>query len=149
MAEDKLRRAGWEDAQILFDWVNEDEVRANSFSPEPVQWQGHLDWFKQRLDSSSCVILIFERSKVPMGQARFDLNNKGQWEIDYSIDTCYRGQGLGKKLISLAIQFLREAGHKEPILAKVKVNNPVSLRVFRNQRFSEELINNVHVFTLS
>lgn len=144
-----MRRAVMEDAELLFIWVNEQSVRANSFSQEPVLWQDHLDWFKKRLVSETCFILILEQAGVPVGQLRFDLNNDSAWEIDYSVAIEHRGMGFGKKVISRGVEFLRKSGRIEQILAKVKVSNPGSARVFRTQGFQEQIINEMHVFTLS
>lgn len=144
-----LRESSFEDAELLFIWVNDQSARANSFSQKPVLLQDHLDWFKDRLASENSHILIMEYAGIPVGQVRFDLNGDAQWEVDYSIDPSYRGKGFGKKLIYNGVKFLRGGGYIQPILAKVKETNHASANVFRNQGFEEQVADGMIVFNLA
>jgi len=126
-----IEEASVEDVNILFDWANDLEVRANAFNSKKILWEDHLNWFQSKLKNSNSKIFILRLNGVPVGQIRFDYINKF-WEIDYSIDNLFRGKGLGKKIVELGIKKLNSEGF---IKAKVKKTNPVSIRVFQKLGF--------------
>ena len=142
----RLRKANVEDAKLIFDWANEPDVRANSFNPELIEWDNHIKWFRNKLDSVGCIILILEEHDHPIGQIRFDLNDEAQWEVDYSVGSEFRGQGIGKRIIKEGMSHLHQNKYHEPIVAKVKRSNIPSLKVFRKLGFKEQLNQDVFVF---
>ena len=40
-----LRLVDDKDMKLLFDWRNDEVVRKNSFSTEPIDWEEHVSWF--------------------------------------------------------------------------------------------------------
>lgn len=119
-----LRKATFEDALLLFNWANNSEVRQNAINPEKIKWEEHLVWLKTRLNDINCRMFILMGNQLPMGQIRLELINN-YWLIDYSIDTDFRGKGLGNKIISLIINV-----HIQPLKAIVKKNNLSSNKIF-------------------
>lgn len=137
-----LKPAETANAKLLFEWANDKNVRQNAFNAEPIIWENHLKWFNKKLkDERSKVFLLYKGVK-PLGQIRLDLINK-YWEIDYSIDKEYRGQGLGKKIIQLISS---KYSFEFPLKAYVKQDNIASLRVFRQAHFEEIREENQSVF---
>ena len=67
-----------------------------------------------------------------MGQVRLDYLDK-KWLIDYSIDQFFRGLGLGKKIISKAINMI----DKGTFMAMVKHKNQASIKTFLNLGFKK------------
>ena len=66
---------------MLFDWVNEPEVRASAFCPEPIPWERHRGWFDDRLAGDrSRIFIALDADDRPAGQVRFDL--RGDDEAD-------------------------------------------------------------------
>lgn len=125
-----LRPAVWEDAEILFKWANDPDVRNNAIYREPIALQEHLEWFKRKLGAESTRIYIMEYAGVPVGQVRYDREGEG-WLIDYSVAGEHRGKGFGTKLIQQSL-----AGFKtEKIIAKVLHSNAASARVFQSTGF--------------
>lgn len=125
-----FRYARLSDAKLLFDWVNEQAVRRNSISSEPIAWENHLTWLRNRIDSGDCLIYIFSKQGNEVGQVR--LEKSEFWYIDYSVDQNYRGKGIGTEMLKQVLLSNRE----KPLLAYVKPDNIGSNSVFKKLGFS-------------
>ena len=127
-----LRNAIEEDCKIFFEWVNNISVRRNSFHPDMIEWEDHVEWFKNKMKSDRTKLYVLMSGNHPVGQVRLDKDG-GYWIVDYSIDEKYRGLGWGKRLISLLLDV-----NIRPLKAFVKINNESSIRSFKNNSFSME-----------
>lgn len=145
-----IRRARREDEMLLLDWVNDKLSRMNSFNVDTISLATHRSWFESRLNSpESCCIYIVECQRSAIGQARFEVNDKGAWEIDYAVAPEYRGQGLAKKLLRSAIEIFHQEHRGVTIIGKVKRDNEPSCRVFEALNFGVQRNENsgVNVYT--
>ncbi len=143
-----LRRAKIEDVEILFDWVNETEVRRNSFRTEMIEYKDHLEWYKRSLLSPNIYIFILSNGVDNIGQVRI-ICSENSAEIDYSVDKKFRGKGYGKKIIELLIVYLNENNSDIKVLeAQVKKVNSKSNKVFicNGFRLTEESQDNYYIF---
>lgn len=132
-----VRQATEEDCKLVFDWVNEPEVRKASFHTEEIEWQEHTNWFLQKIKNPNSLILIFEVDGKPAGQIRFDKNtDKGFFLISFLLDQKFRGRSLGGVLIEKGIDYLITQV-KTPILCVgfVKKENIASQRAFLKNEF--------------
>jgi len=131
-----LRRARADDGRLLWEWANDPETRAASFSPDPISWETHVAWLAEKLGGSGSLIFIAEdETAVPCGQIRFDARPDGDWEVSVVLAKSLRGRGLGSRLIRFGMQaFLTE--HSAPVHAFVKPTNAASARAFENAGFS-------------
>lgn len=131
-----FRKATFSDAQLLFDWVNETQVRENSFDTQLISWENHLQWLNSRVkEGSNTVIFIFEENSKPIGQVRFDKKENAIF-IDYSIDVNERGKGYGREILHLALSAISEyLPNQKIIFAEVKEENLPSLKVFQKLGF--------------
>lgn len=127
-----LRDADMDDCELLFSWANDPSVRMNAINTNPIEWDGHIDWFKKILSGGNSKIFILERSGIPAGQVRFDLNDN-QYIIDYSVDKGSRGKGLGKLILERGIDRIGKASFK----AVVKTENISSVAIFKSLNFRE------------
>lgn len=93
------RQATIEDAKLVFDWSNDPETRKNSFNSEPIEWDGHLSWFEQRLKQED-MILIFEAESIPIGMVRFSFSENNA-VIGVIVDPANRGKNYGAQIIAL------------------------------------------------
>jgi len=60
----KLRKATYEDCYLLFDWANDDAVRANSFNSEKIDIETHKKWLEDKLqDKISHTLITFGLTK--------------------------------------------------------------------------------------
>lgn len=130
-----LVEATIEDADLLFEWANDDEVRKNSFNKEKIVYEDHQSWLKKALDSKMRYIYIYYYGDEPVGQIRIDLIEDGKKaEIGYSIDKAYRGKGHGTQMLIL-IEALIECSFPQVkwISGKVLNGNAKSERVFEKK----------------
>ncbi|MEO5998766.1 MAG: GNAT family N-acetyltransferase [Chitinophagaceae bacterium] len=127
-----LRRASSGDKKLLFDWVNEEEVRNNSINTKSISFEEHESWFNKKLNCPDCGIYIFEIKAVPAGVIRFDFNEiDNAWEIGYSIAKNFRGNGLGKVIIVEGMKLLNHL----PVIGYVKEENKKSQAIFNSLGF--------------
>jgi len=138
-----LRLITADDSALLFDWVNDEDVRANSFTPEKIELENHNLWLNSKLNSKESIIFILEKDDIPVGQIRFDLCDS-YWEIDYSISKSHRGKGLGSSIIKLGIAYL----NKKNIKAKVKNSNFASQNIFEKLGFTKSYSDSIYTYTL-
>lgn len=132
----KMREAQEQDVDCYFRWANDTSVRQNSFNPDPIVFENHLKWFQKKLVSDRAQLYIFEVLGKPVGQFRID-KVENAWEIDYSIDECYRGLGLGKAMIAKFTASDSCCSLLQPLKALVKSSNIASQRVFEQLGFQK------------
>ena len=133
----RLRRATESDADLLLAWSNDPLTRAASFHPEQIKRAGHVQWLAARLASPSTAFWIGETDDGPIGQVRVEIVANEVGEVSISTAPEARGVGLGRALLAAAIA---EAGDALPIstlLARVRLDNPVSLALFVGAGFAE------------
>ena len=130
-----MRRATEKDSQLYWHWANDPVVRENAFSQQTIGWEEHQKWFDQRLNDENTMLLLIESDFTPIGQVRFDRVGS-HFTIGYSIAKQFRGFGWGKKMLSKAIDYLRQQ-QAFTIIGEVKDNNSASKRVLENLGFTE------------
>ena len=119
-----LRRVKETDMKLLFDWRNNELVRKNSFSMEPVEWEEHVKWLNATLVNSSVLFFIMMCKEQEVGQIRIDLELDNTAIINYSIAEKYRGLGYGKQILHLAeTEIYERFKNKYMLKALVKENN--------------------------
>jgi len=127
-----LRKATAADADLYFAWVNDAEVRRQSFDSRPIAWPEHQAWFARRLEEGTkqdALLLVAEdEAGIPAGQVRFE--RKGAWRVNYALAAEFRGVGLGAKMLRMAIEELRRRDPGARLQAEVKPDNTASRRVF-------------------
>jgi RimJ/RimL family protein N-acetyltransferase len=128
--EECLKKAEEKDLNLLYDWRNESEVRKNSLNTDLINYNNHITWFNNKINSDNCDIYIYYVNNVPVGQVRleylFDTTI-----INYSIDINYRGKGYGNKIIILAESIIiNQTANIKYIEATIKKNNIPSIAIF-------------------
>jgi RimJ/RimL family protein N-acetyltransferase len=133
----KLRLACPEDCRLLWEWSNDPEVRAVSFSTEPIPWEDHVQWFLSRLHSPNSIFYIgVGRHHLPIGQIRYDLEGD-EAIISISIDKKFRYQGYGYNFINLGCKKLFLDSKVSLIRAYVKSDNQISMKAFYQAGFQD------------
>jgi UDP-2,4-diacetamido-2,4,6-trideoxy-beta-L-altropyranose hydrolase len=146
-----IRKAQIEDVDIYFNWVNDEFVRNNSINNKPIPYEDHVNWFGNKIKNSNSLLFIFEENQRSIGQVRFDKENE-DLVIDYSIDKDYRGKNLGKVIMRMALDNICTAeisNETKSLIARVRINNIASARVFESLNFESEtteLISNSNYF---
>ena len=134
----KIRPVKNEDCRLLWEWVNEPQVRAVAFNSEPVPWEEHLEWFRKKRSNPGCSILILTDEKdFPVGQVRFDMESDKSAEIAISIASEQRGYGYGTEAIRLACDYFRRQKPITEVAAYIKPENAPSIRAFQKAGFED------------
>ena len=143
----KLRQATIDDCLTYFEWANDAEVRANSFSTNPIGLNVHIDWFKNKIEANDQLWVLTksvsdtkhfsetgcecECHQTPVGQIRLQKHDL-YTEIHYSIAKEHRGQGNGTIIIKEAMKHIT----KWPVIAQVKQSNKASRIIFDKLGFN-------------
>lgn len=138
----RLRPARAEDSRLLWEWANDAEVRAASFSPAAIPWEAHVAWFAEKLRTSetpgekgSLILIAEDELATPVGQIRFDATTDGGWEVDVSVAAAARGRGLGSALIERGMHELFRSHQGARVHAFVKPQNTASVKAFEDAGF--------------
>jgi RimJ/RimL family protein N-acetyltransferase len=137
-----IRQVTGEDALLLFNWANCPDVRKNAINQQSINWDSHLTWFNAKLNNPGSRIFILKTDDDLIGQIRFDLD-ENFWTIDYSIDEKWRGNGFGKKIVSLGMQQFTNSRFK----AVIRKENIASIKTFIACGFKKEIFDD-HFFEL-
>lgn len=134
-----MRNAAWEDRKVLFDWANDPSTRRNAFGSSLIEWDGHLEWLRARLDDAqSTRIFLAGRAGVLVGQIRFDRTGD-EAEVDYCIDPAHRGGGLGCRLLQSGCRRIAASWPEiKRVVGWVKPDNIASIRSFERSGFRED-----------
>ena len=131
-----LRPATIDDAETLWNWANDPDVRSSAFSQAQIPWENHVKWLSSKLQAPDCLILLASDSNAGLvGQIRFDIRGNEAW-IDLSLASEARGRGLAAELIRNGVSY---AAHQLPAVkhfrAEVKAANARSGRAFLRSGF--------------
>jgi len=135
MSKVVLRLATEQDCRLLWEMVNDPGVRASAFSPEPIPFDRHVSWYKEKLDSGRCHIFIGEADGAAVGQVRFDERQGGEADTDVSVIQTLRGAGLGAYLIEAAVREAFATTRICRVHAYIRPENTASQRAFETAGF--------------
>lgn len=130
-----VRPASAADGPRLREWRNDPAVRAASRNTAAVGAAEHLAWLAGVLADPDRRLLICELDGEAVGQVRFDRTAEGRHEISIALAAEARGRGLSSRLISLAVERLRESNPEAEVEAHVREGNDRSLAAFRQAGF--------------
>jgi len=126
----RLRPAKEKDCRQVWEWANEPEVREVSFSQNPIPWDGHVRWFKAKINDPNHIFWIAEDSEGhPVGQVRYDIVGS-EAIVFVTLDRRFRGLGYGRAILWLSSQELFDRTKVQIIHAYVKPENQASKRAF-------------------
>lgn len=132
-----LRPAGAQDAIPLWTLANDPVVRSNSFSPDPISLEQHMEWYQDKLSSNSTVFWVLATPGSIAGQIRYDRRTDVMAEVGFSIVESFRGQGLGTMLLERTWELACDKLKVSEIQGRVKENNKGSARAFEKANFDE------------
>lgn len=131
----RLTRTQFEDGEVLWKWVNEPAVRENSFRPEPISWESHLQWLLGKMhDPRSHMFVALDENDSPVGRIRFDASQNAV-EISLTVAEPCRGIGYGRDMLRLGIARIFSTEGVDEIHALIKPHNMPSIRLFENVGF--------------
>jgi len=129
MNEPYLRKASIDDAELLYQWRNDETARSNFFNSDLVTHEEHQGWLNRTLQDTSEFLYVLMDMDVPVGQVRLSCQEAAT-QISYSIGNEYRGQGYGSIILQLAENEMLKINPQGYLLAQVKKNNIASQRIF-------------------
>lgn len=143
----QLRNATVDDSKMLFNWANDIEVRNMAFSEEPLVWESHDAWYRQKLqDSTVRIFILLDDDLAPVGQIRFDIGAESKAEVDVHTKPGLRGKGIGRKIIEIGTDKIFEETEVLTVLATIKQGNAKSIHAFSSvgyQHTGKEIIDGV------
>jgi UDP-2,4-diacetamido-2,4,6-trideoxy-beta-L-altropyranose hydrolase len=139
----QLRAAREGDCRLLWEWANDPDVRAQSFSSERIPWETHVSWFNAKLaetrsTASKCRLFVAEdEDGMAIGQIRFELRADAGWDVGISLSSGSRGRGVASELIETGVRELMKRNGSSRIHAYVKPENEPSVKSFERARFEK------------
>ncbi|MBY0754338.1 GNAT family N-acetyltransferase [Clostridium sardiniense] len=132
-----IRRGHLEDFDILFKWINDEDVIRFSRYKKEMDLEEFNSWFDSKLDN----LFVIEEDLVPLGQVSFEVSGNGDEAIiSYSVDRDERGRGYGKALIHYIVNFIKENRDDIKIVsAFISSDNEISIKIFENEGFKREV----------
>lgn len=129
----RMRPALYEDAEQLFLWRNQLDVRKYSRNQEIIDLATHVEWFSNNLEfqGSKSRIYLFHFDQTPIGMTRLDEISDGILEISIILDSNFRNKGLGKVLVQETCNYSFLHLNASTIMAAIHVENRNSLKLFQ------------------
>ena len=125
-----LRPAVMDDAAVLFEWVNRDEVRSVSLGDgSPIAWEAHLGWLRNRLADHRSLMLMAEQAGAPVGYVRFQDKGEGPEAAIYLVPEA-RGHGMATRWLRQGSEQAARRWPGRPVMARIRRDNVASRRLF-------------------
>lgn len=132
-----LRKATWEDMELLFQWANDPLVRQNSFSTSTITYEEHQTWFRRILEREDCIQYMYIEEEIPIGQVRITVQDDVA-EVGYSVCAEKRSLGHGKAILRLVQeQVWNDFPNVTKIVGRVKIENIASQKAFADAGYEE------------
>lgn len=135
----RIRNVEMSDAEIVWAWRNSTDARVNSKNNSLISLEEHVSWMASRIvNLSENPFWICESGNSPIGYLRLDSTHaeNNHFVVSIFVAEKFRGVGLGKGLIKLAIKELQGMSEHFVIQAEVLKINKSSLAMFNSLEFS-------------
>jgi RimJ/RimL family protein N-acetyltransferase len=136
----KLRPLSPEDERLVFDWRNDPFIVDRSTSRRRVRWSEHRKWFGAMLASDEHVVMIVMLGDAPVGQVRFDREDRGLCVISVYLLEAYTGRRLGVRAIVQGSRLIAARWPLSGIRACVRRDNVAGQSAFRKAGFSRRTL---------
>ena len=138
-----LRLATADDAEMIVNWRNLDEVMKYSINREAFTVEGHLNWMKNHIDTGDTVqfIICLEDGGRPIGSTYLKDIDRTRKSAEYGVfigDASVRGCGIGTEVLNLTVEYAFSQLDLDEVTAEVLEYNDISLRHFLHNGFQKE-----------
>ncbi len=131
-----LRKAEPEDSLMVLALSNSPEIRENSLNSKEISLETHSEWYQQKMISENDVFFVMEVDDFIAAQIRYE--KTGNWAtVSFSIDSAFRGRGLGKHLIDWTAMDACRKLEVSKLRGIVKSDNAASVKIFRKIGFTK------------
>lgn len=129
-----LRPATENDEALILEWRNDPLAIRMSLTTNAVGREEHSRWFQSVLVKPSRRLWIAEKQGEGVGQVRIDVR-EAAGEVALTVAPEHRGQGMGKQILDLLKEELRNDFQVTLLVARVRGSNKASLRTFTSAGF--------------
>jgi RimJ/RimL family protein N-acetyltransferase len=139
----QIRSANECDARLVFNWANDSSMRKFSINSKKIEWSSHINWFNDKINSTSYLLIAENINGIPVGQIRFD-HYENYYLIDFYVTHDFRGKGYGKLLLNNGMNYVVNEIENIAFKAMVNEKNTPSIKSFLAEGFNlreRELIN--------
>lgn len=127
--EIKIREVQEKDIDFIFELRNNEEIRKYMFNTEPLIYEKHVTYWKNRIGKKEPSYII-EKDEIKVGFVKLDhCNMEKKYFVSIVMDQKEQSKGIGK----LAIKEIMKRHDK--IYAKIKPDNEKSKRMFESLGF--------------
>lgn len=144
MAAIRIRRVAENDLALLYEWVNDPDVRAMAFHSGTIGWEEHVAWFRDKMKDPNAFMYLALLDDEPIGQIRFDVKSDGVAVVDVHIRSGMRGRGLAAMVIIEGVARLFRDSQVDSVRAAVKLENERSFHSFIKAGFEDAGTTRVH-----
>lgn len=132
-----FRKARESDEKLYFRWINDPQVREQSFNSNVVSWEEHQQWFSKKLKDLNCHFYLFKNLENQfVGQVRIQQTDELNAIIGISVDSKYRGLGYGAIMLEQSSLDFLQSKTTIIINAYIKEENIASKIIFEKAGFS-------------
>ena len=132
------------DSKDIFEWRNDLLSRRMSHTTKIVEWEQHINWFKNSLNSETQVLVICQQKLVDkIAVVRFDISETSVL-VSINLNPSKRGKKLAKVCLIKSIDFFSEKHSLiKELVAEINEENIVSKKTFLGVGFEKyKLYNN-------
>lgn len=130
-----IQKARPEDSEDVLTLSNDRGIRDSSFHPDPINQDSHQQWYMRHISDPDCLFLLARENGILAGQIRLDRVGEDEF-VSISIDSRYRGRGIGKALWKQALSDLSSFRPAvRSVIAQIRKENRLSIEFFRKLGF--------------
>ena len=128
----KIKKASIKDLEFVYLLRNETIARKNSINSKKILLKDHKIWFKKKIkDRNSLYFIITSKNLEKIGFVRYDLEYIFG-SVSINILNKFRNLGYGSIILKETEKFIKK---NIILVAKVKKNNPKSLKIFKKNQY--------------
>lgn len=117
-------------AELLYEWRNDPDTRANSFNQDKLDFNDHVLWLAKAIKPLSGMdIWIALLDHTPIGTVRLD---EIDGKISCTVAPKHRGKGLSKIMLQ---DFMKDFGDRPFFYSKIKHGNTASEKMVESAGF--------------
>lgn len=123
-----LRLVTIEDVALLFGWANDPTTRANSFNSAPLDWDAHVIWWREALESPRRLAWLLVVDDRPVASIRFE-EFGDEAKISLQVAPDQRGKGYGHRAVVEATERYVSTTSRR-VIAEIRPENRASIATF-------------------
>lgn len=134
-----IRPVNWGDSSLLLSWRNNSDVRNWSRDSTEIDDVTHEKWFRAWMSNQQQqgYFFVIEHLGRPAGMIRFDMKAHKLFEVSVLIESNFRGKGVAKSAIKVAINHIRDASPEFVLIAAIHERNLASINLFSGLGFQK------------